>query len=211
MKKLSLIFSILLSVIILSCSKENDEPIINGENGTHVDINGSEIENSTEASYNDTIIYEDKRTGASIDRGADLIFSEKSLKGYRVIVTITDSGISYDIHVPSEGAELNLHAENVDTWMKLGSIIVNEEIQEYVFEELGKMPNYEEDKHGNKYNYFYKLSNEYITLVYETIDELHITIPQNESKDKLYIRTIINDPPIFSIGATINFIQEGAK
>ena len=43
MKKLSLIFSILLSVIILSCSKENDEPIINGENGTHVDINGSEI------------------------------------------------------------------------------------------------------------------------------------------------------------------------
>lgn len=195
----------------MSCSKENDEPIINGENGTHVDINGSEIENSTEASYNDTIIYVDKRTGASIDRGADLIFSEKSFKGYRVIVTMTDFGISYDIHIPSEGAELNLHAENVDTWMKLGGIIVNEEIQEYVFEELGKMPNYYEDKHGNKFNYYHKLSNEYITLVYETIDELHITIPQNESKDELHIKTFINDPPVFSIGATLNFIQEGAK
>ena len=101
--------------------------------------------------------------------------------------------------------------EFVDILEEDDSIIVNEEIQKYVFEELGKMPNYEEDKHGNKYNYFYKLSNEYITLVYETIDELHITIPQNESKDKLYIRTFINDPPICSIGATINFIQEGAK
>ena len=203
---LAYIAAIVASVsVVVGCSDNNEPPF-----EPTLEPSGAETKNDSEYKYpTDTIIYVDERTEDEKEMlgGGFLIFKEESFKNYGVVVTRKVVGGKYEIYIPAEGVELNLMPEK-DYWYEVSDfVLINNINHDLNFEEFGEMDSFYEDEHGNRFNYYYKLSNEYITITYDVMDALQYSIPQNTTGKEMRIVTGVTNPPYFNSGADIIFIQ----
>ena len=189
--------------VVVGCSDNNEPPF-----EPTPEPSGAETKNDSEYKYpTDTIIYVDERTEDEKDWLGDglIVFKEESFKNYGVVVTYRLGDNSYEIYIPAQGAELDLEVINTYGWLyTFEYAYINHEKVDLKVEYLTEP---EENEYGNKYYYFYKLTHDHITVVFDEKDVLRYRIPENTTGEELRIKTIVNNPPMFFASANIIFIQ----